>query len=38
MRVGSDGSPTSPVFVVDEKTPHALMTVPVGAGAGHAGH
>jgi hypothetical protein len=35
--VGSDGSPTSAIFVVDEKTPHALMIVPVGApGAGHA--
>jgi len=27
--VGSDGSPASPVFIVDEKTPHALMIVPV---------
>jgi len=36
--VGSDGSPTSAIFVVDEKTPHALMIVPVPAGspAGHA--
>jgi hypothetical protein len=36
--VGSDGTPASPVFVVDEKTPHALMIVPVpvGGGAGHA--
>ena len=35
--VGSDGTPASPVFVVDEKTPHALMIVPVGgAAAGHA--
>jgi len=42
--VGSDGSPTSPVFIVDEKTPHALMIVPVPAGGpggarhNHAGH
>jgi hypothetical protein len=38
--VGSDGSPGSPVFIVDEKTPHALMIVPVPAGGGHshAGH
>jgi len=35
--IGSDGSPGSAVFVVDEKSPHALMIVPVGAGgAGHA--
>ncbi len=36
--IGSDGTPASPVFVVDEKTPHALMIVPVpvGGGAGHA--
>lgn len=34
--VGSDGKPTSPVFIVDERTPHALMIVPVGAG--HAAH
>jgi hypothetical protein len=36
--VGSDGTPGSSVFVVDEKSPHALMIVPVptgGAGAGH---
>jgi hypothetical protein len=35
--LGSDGAPTSPLFVVDEKTPHALMIVPVptGAVAGH---
>jgi hypothetical protein len=32
--LGSDGSPTSPIFVVDEKSPHALMIVPVGAGGG----
>jgi len=31
--LGSDGTPTSPLFVVDEKTPHALMIVPVPAGA-----
>ncbi len=30
--VGSDGTPASPVFIVDEKTPHALMIVPVPAG------
>jgi hypothetical protein len=30
--LGSDGAPTSPLFVVDEKTPHALMIVPVPAG------
>jgi hypothetical protein len=35
--VGSDGTPTSPLFVVDENTPHALMIVPVPTGApGHA--
>ena len=36
--LGSDGSPTGPLFVVDEKTPHALMivSVPTGAAAGHA--
>ncbi len=35
--LGSDGTPTSPLFVVDEKTPHALMIVPVPTGpmAGH---
>jgi hypothetical protein len=35
--LGSDGAPTSPLFVVDEKTPHALMIVPVpiGPGSGH---
>ena len=35
--VGSDGTPASPLFIVDEKTPHALMIVPVSApgGAGH---
>lgn len=32
--LGSDGAPTSPLFVVDEKTPHALMIVPVPAGGG----
>ena len=37
--VGSDGTPASPVFVVDEKTPHALMIVPVPAGGpGGGGH
>ena len=37
--VGSDGTPASPVFVVDEKTPHALMIVPVPAGGpGGTGH
>jgi hypothetical protein len=42
--VGSDGTPGSPVFIVDEKTPHALMIVPVppggpgGAGHTHPGH
>ena len=37
--LGSDGSPTAPLFVVDEKTPHALMIVPVPTGAGAmAGH
>src|SRR5262249_19567880 len=34
--VGSDGSPTSTVFVADEGSPHALMIVPVGAA--HAAH
>jgi hypothetical protein len=34
--LGSDGTPASPLFVVDEKTPHALMIVPVAAGGeGH---
>jgi len=34
--LGSDGTPASPLFVVDEKTPHALMIVPVPLGApGH---
>jgi hypothetical protein len=34
--LGSDGAPTSPLFVVDEKTPHALMIVPVPtSGGGH---
>jgi hypothetical protein len=33
--IGSDGSPASPVFVVNESTPHALMIVPVGAGGAH---
>ena len=35
--LGSDGAPSSPLFVVDESTPHALMIVPVApGGAGHA--
>jgi hypothetical protein len=35
--LGSDGTPASPLFVVDEKTPHALMivAVPTGPGAAH---
>jgi hypothetical protein len=36
--IGSDGTPTSPVFVVDERSPHALMIVPVpppGSGGAH---
>jgi hypothetical protein len=37
--LGSDGTPASPLFVVDERTPHALMIVPVPAhGAGHDHH
>src|SRR5450631_3261587 len=36
--VGSDGTPGSPVFIVDEKTPHALMIVPVPAGGPGGGH
>jgi hypothetical protein len=35
--IGSDGSPGAPVFVVDEKSPHALMIVPAGGGE-HAHH
>ncbi|MEO8552187.1 MAG: hypothetical protein ABI678_19555 [Kofleriaceae bacterium] len=31
--LGSDGTPQSPLFVVDEKTPHALMIVAVPTGA-----
>ena len=34
--LGSDGTPASPLFVVDEKTPHALIIVPAATGAGHA--
>jgi len=35
--LGSDGTPASPLFVVDEKSPHALMIVPVPPpGSGHA--
>ncbi len=30
--IGSDGTPASPVFVVNEKSPHALMIVPVPTG------
>ena len=34
--LGSDGTPASPLFVVDENTPHALMIVPVATGmTGH---
>ena len=36
--VGSDGTPASPVFVVDERTPQALMIVPVPVGAAAGGH
>jgi hypothetical protein len=36
--LGSDGTPTSALFVVDEKTPHALMIVPVPTGGAMAGH
>jgi hypothetical protein len=37
--VGSDGTPASPLFVVNENSPPALMIVPVGGGDGHArGH
>ena len=36
--LGSDGTPSSPLFVVDEKTPHALMIVPVPTGAAMQGH
>lgn len=36
--LGSDGTPTSPIFVVDERTPHALMIVAVPTGGGAAGH
>jgi hypothetical protein len=36
--IGSDGSPGSAVFVVDEKSPHALMIVPVGAGGAPHAH
>jgi hypothetical protein len=34
--LGSDGTPASPLFVVDEKSPHALMIVPVPTGPGAA--
>ena len=34
--LGSDGSPASPLFVVEEKTPYALVILPVPTGApGH---
>jgi hypothetical protein len=37
--LGSDGTPASPLFVVDEGTPHALMIVPVPPGGmGHEHH
>jgi hypothetical protein len=36
--LGSDGTPASPLFVVDEGTPHALMIVPVPAGGGGHDH
>jgi hypothetical protein len=36
--IGSDGGPGSAVFVVDEKSPHALMIVPVPTGAAAAQH
>jgi hypothetical protein len=36
--IGSDGSPGSAVFVVDEKSPHALMIVPVPTGGAAAPH
>jgi hypothetical protein len=38
--LGSDGTPRSPLFVVDEKTPHALMivAVPPGGAPHHAEH
>ena len=32
--LGSDGTPASALFVVDENTPHALMIVPVPTGGG----
>ena len=36
--IGSDGTPASPVFVVNESTPHALMIVPVPTGPGAMAH
>lgn len=36
--IGSEGTPGSTVFVVDEKSPHALMIVPVGSAPGGAAH
>jgi hypothetical protein len=32
--IGSDGNPSSPVSIVGEGTPHALIIVPVGAHSG----
>jgi hypothetical protein len=34
--LGSDGTPASPLFVVDENTPHALIIVPAASGPAHA--
>lgn len=34
--IGSDGSPSSMVFIVNEGTPHALIIVPVGSHGGAA--
>ena len=34
--LGSDGNPGGPVFVAGEGTPHALIIVPLGVGAGRA--
>ncbi len=37
--LGSDGTPASPLFVVDENTPHALIIVPAATGGmGHSHH
>lgn len=35
--IGSDGSPESPAFIVNERTPHALIIVRAGQ-QGHGGH